>query len=176
MSNHTVPADTQLQPHAAPFTRTPELPAGATPWFATIVPGLETSSQAVNHVSNVEFVRWLDQLGQQHLGALGWTTEELLRAGHMWFVGRHEIDYRAEAHAGEVLYAATWVRSIRRVKSWRDTLIWRDTGDALVTVCTASTLWVHVDLETRRPVSPPHDMATALSPIGTEDAPWRVRT
>lgn len=175
MTGPTDTSTTQLQPCSEPPGRTPALPKGATPWFATIIPGLNASHAAVNHVSNVEFVHWIDQLGQQHLGSLGWTTEELIDAGQIWFVARHEVDYRSEVHAGETLYAATWVRSIRRVKSWRDTIIWRDTGNATNTVCTASTLWVHVDLGTRKPISPPLDMAAAMTPIGSEVSPWRVR-
>ncbi len=166
---------TMLTPLPAPPGDHPDLPAGAHPWWAAIVPSQDTASQAVDHVSNVEFVRWLDQLGQGHLESLGWANDDLLAAGGMWFVARHEIDYRSEARAGETLLAATWARSVRRVKSWRDTIIWRDTGDGAEIVCTASTLWVYVDLNSRRPTRPPVDMVDALQPINCDQCPWRPR-
>lgn len=158
----------------------PVSPAGiptAATWYGTIVPGADTSSNAVDHVSNVEYVRWLDQVGQRHLASLGWSGEDLLGAGAMWFVARHEIDYRHEAHAGETLLVATWVRDVRRVKSWRDTIVWRVNDSGPQTVCTASTLWVHVDLASRRPVRPPANMVAALlSGDSPGDPPWRERT
>jgi acyl-CoA thioester hydrolase len=151
------------------------IPKAAT-WWGTIVPGGEASSHAVDHVSNVEYVRWLDQVGQLHLDSLGWSSEDLLAAGAMWFVARHEIDYRRETHAGKELCVATWVRDVRRVKSWRDTIIWRTGGDEMEVVCTASTLWVYVDLETRRPARPPAGMSEALLPHSDAgDPPWRNR-
>ena len=92
----------------------------------------------------------------------------MLEAGTMWFVARHEIDYRAEAHAEEELHLATWVRDLKRAKSWRDTVIWRpgiEADDEPCIVCAASTLWVHVDLQTRRPCRVSPDMATAIDPL-----------
>lgn len=155
-----------------PLATCPHPPPPTATWWGTIVPGAEATGNAVNHVSNVEYVRWLDRVGQLHLASLGWSGEDLLAAGAMWFVARHEIDYRREARAGEELLVASWVRDVRRVKSWRDTVVWR--GEQVV--CTASTLWVHVDLETRRPVRPPDDMAAAMIPSGNADDPvWRVR-
>lgn len=162
--------------HGPPPTRTPIPIPRAAAWHGTIMPGTDSSSIAVQHVSNVEYVRWLDEVGQAHLERLGWSSEDLLSAGAMWFVARHEIDYRKETYAGETLHVATWVRTVRRVKSWRDTMVWRMDSDECELVCTASTLWVHVDLETRRPTTPPQDMITALQPHGdVEPPPWRDR-
>ena len=156
-------------------TCAPDIPT-CDAWFGRIVPGSDTSSNAVSHVSNVEFVRWLDEVGQQHLASLGWNSDDLLTACALWFVARHEIDYLLEAFANEELYVATWVRSLRRVKSWRDTIVWRCGDDGPSVVSTASTLWVHVDLESRRPIAPPPDMANRLHAVASGVEPsWRVR-
>lgn len=153
----------------------PDIPTGDA-WFGRIVPGSDTSSNAVAHVSNVEYVRWLDEVGQRHLANLGWNSDDLLAAGGMWFVARHEIDYMLEAYANEELHVATWVRSLRRVKSWRDTIVWRGGDDGPSIVSTASTLWVHVDLGSRRPIAPPPDMANRLHAVASGVTPtWRVR-
>ncbi len=141
--------------------------------WALLTPGDDTASRAVDHVSNVEYVRWLDMLGQAHLARLGWSADDLLASGAMWFVARHEIDYRLEARAGEPLLAATWVRSLRRVKSWRDVMVWRATPEGHDLVCTATTLWVHVDLATRKGTRPPADMVESLAPLGAKAPPWQ---
>ncbi|MCH2135703.1 MAG: acyl-CoA thioesterase [Phycisphaerales bacterium] len=160
-----------ITPISGPPADAPEVPHPRAYW-ATIVPGADAASAAVDHISNVEYVSWLDRLGQAHLESLGWSSCDLLASGAMWFVARHEIDYRLEARAGESLLAATWVRTLRRVKSWRDTIVWRQGDEGWLPVCTATTLWVHVSLESRRSTRPPSDMALALDPLGAVAPPW----
>jgi acyl-CoA thioester hydrolase len=103
----------------------------------------------IEHVSNVEYVRWLDRVAELHADSLGYTRKWLLEQGIMWFVARHEIDYLAEVWLDDELVIATWVRDFKRVKSWRDYAIVRPRDGAVV--CRAATLWVLVNLETRRP-------------------------
>ncbi|MDG2291244.1 MAG: acyl-CoA thioesterase [Phycisphaerales bacterium] len=173
MALHADPAQSYPPPHVRPLG-TP--PVGHPPldhphpFFAEVRPDHAESSQVVDHVSNVHYLRWLDRAAELHMDAQGWTRDSLLSAGHMWFVARHEIDYRAEVHAGDVLHLGTWVRDIRRAKSWRDTVLWRQNGnpdDEPQVVCTASTLWVLVELESRRPRRVPAAMAAAMNPLVT---------
>ena len=148
----------------SPPATTPTLEHPA-PFFVEIVAEAGETSRVVEHVSNVHFLRWLDRGAELHLDSLGWTRTDLLAGGLMWFVARHEIDYVAEVHPGDRVYMATWVRDLRRVKSWRDSILWRiEDGEPRI-VCTAATLWVLVDLETRRPCSVPSKMAGSLAPL-----------
>ncbi|MEE3001493.1 MAG: acyl-CoA thioesterase [Planctomycetota bacterium] len=142
------------------------------PFFVEITANEGETSRVVEHVSNVHFLRWLDRGAELHLDSAGWTRSDLLSRGLMWFVARHEIDYIAEVLPGDQLYMATWVRDLRRVKSWRDSVLWRIEDDEPRIVCTASTLWVLVLLETRRPCTVPADMAAALEPLH----PGKART
>ena len=159
--------------------RIPEAPhpwamqPGAT-WLQ-LHPSTRGMSQLVNHISNIEIVRWIDRAAEMALSHAGWSYQDLLDTGSMFFVARHEIDYRSEALLDESFFITTWVRDIRRVKSWRDTLIWAMRDGAPEIVCTASTLWVHVDLNTRKPTRIPHDMSEALNPLQHEQSPWRAR-
>lgn len=118
----------------------------------------------IEHVSNVEYVRWLDRAAEQHADSLGYTRQRLLADGVMWFVARHEIDYLAEAHLDDELVMATWVRDMKRVKSWREYVVVRPRDEAIV--CRAATLWVLVDLASRRPTRIPAEMIAAFSPAG----------
>jgi acyl-CoA thioester hydrolase len=81
----------------------------------------------------------------------------------MWFVARHEIDYLAEAFPDDELIIATWVRDMRKVKSWRDYLIIRPADQTVI--CRAATLWVLVDLATRRPCRIEREMADRFNPL-----------
>ena len=142
-------------PHNAPFQ------------CAIIVQEHQTSKE-VNHINNIEYLRWVDKGSQLHCDACGWTRDTLLLNNVMWFVARHEIDYRAEATSKDTLLLTTWVDDIRRVKSSRTTQIHTLNTDATKKprlICQCKTLWVLVDLETRRPTSVPTEMGTALQPL-----------
>ena len=120
-------------------------------------------SRTVAHVSNVQFVAWLDRVAELHCDAMDLTRERMLDGGHMWFVVRHEIDYVAEVLPGDRLHVFTWVRDVSRVKSWRDTVMIRAADGAVVN--RAATLWVLVDLASRRPMRVPVEMRRRLDPL-----------
>ncbi|MHC5005639.1 MAG: acyl-CoA thioesterase [Planctomycetota bacterium] len=166
-----MPTPTELAADLAPHRGSVDLAApgldGAVahprPFACSLVVHPGQMSRAVEHVSNVQFVAWLDRAAELHTDDLGFTRESMLADGIMWFVARHEIDYRAEAGPGDELLLLTWVRDLRRVKSWRDTVIVRPADGQ--TVCRASTLWVLVDLDTRRPRRVPSEMIERLDPL-----------
>ena len=157
---------------APPVTLTPR-PSGldltpfdvphAAPFLCDVVVGSGSQSNPIDHVSNIEFVRWLDRSAELHADSLGYTRRWLMDNGIMWFVARHEIDYLAEAHPGDGLVLATWVRDMHRVRSWRDYVVVRP--DDQTTVCRAATLWVLVDLTSRRPTRIPAAMAGGFDPL-----------
>jgi acyl-CoA thioester hydrolase len=120
----------------------------------------DVAANVVGHVSNTEYVRWLDRVAELHSDAVGYTRQRLLDEGLMWFVARHEIDYLSEVWGGEELVIATWVRDMRRVRSWRDYVIIRPSDESVV--CRAATLWVLVNLESRRPVQIPRSMVESF--------------
>ncbi len=126
---------------------------------------IETSqlSGIINHVNNVEYVRWIDRAAELHGDAVGYSRETLLAGDMMWFVARHEVDYCAEVWAEDGLRIATWVRNFHKVKSLRDTVIIREKDQTIV--CRASTLWVLVTLSTRRARRIPPEMIQAFDPL-----------
>ena len=85
----------------------------------------------------------------------------------MFVVARHEIDYMAETWLDDELILATWVRSFRKVKTWRDYVVLRPSDQTII--CKAATLWVLVDLNTRRPCRFDADMIQRFQPLHTED-------
>jgi acyl-CoA thioester hydrolase len=124
----------------------------------------EQSSNEVDHVNNIEYLRWIDKASQLHCDACGWDRARLLNDGMMWFVARHEIDYRSEAKPDDCLRLTTWVDDVRRVKSWRTTYI-HSLGDKPRVVCKCKTLWVLVDIQSRKPKTVPLEMAKNLQPL-----------
>ena len=123
------------------------------PFLAEVTVAEGHLSRLIPHCNNVEFVRWLDRAAELHADSIGQDRATLAAERRAWFVARHEIDYRAEAFEGERLVIATWVRNTRKSLLWRDSLIIRPADRSVV--CLAGTLWIHVDLDSRRPKPPP---------------------
>jgi acyl-CoA thioester hydrolase len=130
------------------------------PFLTEITVAAGHLSRVIPHCNNVEILKWIDRAAELHAASVGEDRAALAAQHRAWFVARHEVDYRAEAFEGDRLVVATWVRSARRSIAWRDSLVVRPADRTVI--CSAATLWVHLDLRTRRPLAPP--AATGLSP------------
>lgn len=155
-------SETSFQPFAGETTAFDEarieVPAHA--FIASIQVGDDGISRGVPHVNNAEYVRWIDRLAEMATDARGFTRSTLLAEQRMWFVARHEIDYRGEAFADERLVAATWIESWTRTTVHRATAV-VDTAQPRA-ICIASTRWAYVDLQTRRPARIPPEVRAAF--------------
>ena len=106
------------------------------------------TSALVPHANNIAIVSWIDLVASAHGDAVGAARESLAQQGRMWFVARHEIDYLAEAFAGESIILATWVESIGRTSLTRATTVLRTCDERVI--ARASSRWAMVDLSSRR--------------------------
>jgi acyl-CoA thioester hydrolase len=107
---------------------------------------------ALGHVSNIVYVRWLQDAGVAHWQALA-TPEEQARL--LWVVARVVIDFRRESLEGEALVAETWVGEARGARFDRHVRILGPAGDVRAE---AVTTWVLIDQRSRRPMRVPTDL------------------
>ncbi len=99
---------------------------------------------AQNHVNNVAYVRWIQDVTVAHW--ISATTEET-REKLTWLVTRHEIDYKKPAFENEEITVTTWVGEPTRVSWERFTEITR--GEDLLVK--ARSVWCLIDRETLKP-------------------------
>lgn len=159
-----------MTPRRAPFDIVAYDIPHLRPFLCDLAVSSSDLSGTIEHVSNVQYVRWLDRAAELHADSLGYTRKAMLNEGIMWFVARHEIDYMAEVWRDDQLVVATWVRDFRRVKSWRDYVIIRPTDETVV--CRAATLWVLVDLARRKPMRISPAMVERFDPL-SGSVSWR---
>jgi acyl-CoA thioester hydrolase len=100
---------------------------------------------ALGHVNNVVYLRWVQEAAEAHWSRLASPTE---RSGIAWVVLRHEIDYRQPARLSDTVYAITWVGDTEGVRSVRHVQVFREPG---ILLAEAKTTWVLVDAHTQRP-------------------------
>ena len=136
-------------------------------WCELKVPGKATTSEEIPHVNNAEYVRWIDRTAELATDVAGLTREILLAAQRMWFVARHEIDYRGESFVGDDLLIATWISGFTRTNAVRRTVVHRPADEKRI--LDASTRWAYVNLETRKPTRMEQDILDRFPVVTPED-------
>lgn len=112
------------------------------------------------HISNIAYVRWIQEAAFAHAAAGGWTPARYQTLGCSFVIRRHEIDYVRSARGGDAITAVTWVEEFRPASATRLTRIVRD-QDGLE-LARASTEWVWVALAGLRPKRIPDDVLAAF--------------
>jgi acyl-CoA thioester hydrolase len=142
-------------------------PVSATPHF---VFSMEIHAQAeeiddLNHVSNLVYLRWVQDVATAHSRAIGYDIEDYRRLGAVFVIRRHEIDYLRSAMLGDRIVLRTWIDTWKAVSSVRMTSIVRvgGPGDAPgeasdVELARARTTWAFVSTDNGRPVRIPPEL------------------
>ena len=120
----------------------------------------------LDHVSNLVYVRWVQQVAEAHSTAVGYDFEAYRKLGAVFVVRRHEIDYLRSAVLGDRVGLRTWVDSWKAASSVRMTSIVRlggpgdASGDQNVTeLARARTTWALVSRDSGRPVRIPPEVS-----------------
>ena len=117
----------------------------------------------VNHVNNVIYVQWMQDIAVEHYSWIGGVAAQGPNA--TWVVRQHRIEYLLPAFEGEEIEIKTWVESVRRVRSLRRYEFTR-TSDHKVLV-RGETDWVFVETKTGRPIPIPEKVLQVFS-VNTE--------
>jgi len=116
----------------------------------------------LGHVSNVVYVRWIQDVARAHSNAVGWDADAYRRTGGIFVVRKHEIEYLAPAFAGDRIVLTTWIEGWAAASSPRMTRIARADGTALAR---ATTLWAYVAVENGRPRRIPKEIVEAFTDV-----------
>jgi acyl-CoA thioester hydrolase len=108
----------------------------------------------LGHVSNLVYVRWVQDVAIAHSSALGWDMVQYRASGAAFMVLRHEIDYVGQVTLGQAIRAETWVDTWRLASCIRKTEIFRDDK----VVARAATTWALIGLASGRPQRIPEDL------------------
>jgi len=98
----------------------------------------------LNHVNNVVYVQWIQDISTKHWKDLTKNSSDL---NFVWVVTRHEIDYKGQALLGDTITFKTWVGETKGVTSVRHVEILKGT-DIIVK---ATTVWCMLHAETLKP-------------------------
>ncbi len=96
------------------------------------------------HVNNVAYLRWIQEIAVGHWQA---KASADIQEKFTWFVLRHEIDYKKPSFEDQEITATTWVGQASKIKCDRFTEI-RRSDDILVE---AKSVWCLFDRESGKP-------------------------
>ena len=106
----------------------------------------KSAIDAQGHVNNLTYLEWCVIAAESHWKR---NTSEEIRDNYVWYVLRHEIDYKAAAFEGETLRVSTWVKTAEGVKSERHYRIDRIADEK--TLVEARSMWCLLNGKTQRP-------------------------
>lgn len=133
----------------------------ATPEFALELTVAAADVDALGHVNNIVYVRWLQDVATAHATAVGCTHAELLRIGAVFVVRKHEIEYLRPGFLGERVTLRTYVTWWRGASCERATKIERDG----VLLARAKTMWAFVNAQTGKPTRLPAEVINMFSGV-----------
>ena len=79
----------------------------------------EAHIDLMQHVNNVHYLQWLENVAWDHSVALDMRPQDYTRLGHGMVVRRHELDYVAPALLGDRVLLATWIVGLDRLSLHR---------------------------------------------------------
>lgn len=110
----------------------------------------------LQHVSNVVYIRWIQDVAVAHSVSVGLSLEEYRQRGAVFVVRRHEVDYLRPALSGDEVEVETRVVEVSPVTATRRTFI-RRARDGQVLV-QARTQWAYISTASGRPVRIPAEV------------------
>ncbi|MGD0579621.1 MAG: acyl-CoA thioesterase [Bryobacteraceae bacterium] len=114
--------------------------------FELLIPVEPGDIDALGHVNNVTYLRWVQEVAVAHWESAAAAADQ---AKLLWVVVRHEIDYLYPAMPGDRIVARTWVGTATRIRFERHTELLREIDRR--PLARTRTLWCPIDRQTGKP-------------------------
>jgi len=135
----------------------------------SLVVGRE-SIDAVGHVNNREYLRWMEEIAVEHSAAQGWPMERYFAERTAWVAASHFIEYLRPALQGDAIDVYTWITRW----SERDCLRRYAVIRARKLLARGETNWTFVDLDSGRARAIPESVLGAFAVVAEDDDELRA--
>ncbi|OTG81582.1 acyl-CoA thioesterase [Acinetobacter sp. ANC 4648] len=103
----------------------------------------------LEHVNNVVYVQWMQDIASAHIEELGLGLAQYLELKHAMVAVEHHVQYRKAAILGDEIILRTWLSDINALYSFRQYAFYRAKDQSLL--FTGSTKWACIEIATGRP-------------------------
>lgn len=112
----------------------------------------------LNHVNNVVYVQWMNDVAEAHWAFL---TKENPMTSYIWVAIKHEIAYLKQAVLNDEITIKTWIGTTSGFKSERHIEIFRDA----VLLARATTVWGMLSAVNYKPARITESVLNMLKPF-----------
>lgn len=138
------------------------------PVFFSEIPVDKTAIDQNNHVNNVVYVQWMQDIAVRHSELTGGTrTMHLLNTS--WVVRSHKVEYIYPAVINDTLIGFTWIADFRSFSCIRKYCFKRKSDNKMLVK--GETEWVLVDAKTGRPVKVPDELRDCYPVVPATEEP-----
>ena len=123
----------------------------------------------LNHVNNVVYVNWMQDVATAHIENLGLGLKEYIELKHAMVAVEHHVQYRKAAFEGEEIILRTWLNDINALYSFRQYVFYRPKDKTIL--FTANTQWACVEIVTGRPKRMSPTFTQAYQPLASTENP-----
>ncbi len=120
----------------------------------------EDDLDELNHVNNLQYLRWTLKTATAHSKHVGWSADRYRESGTGWIVRSHKITYKLPAQLGDEVVIRTWLEELDRVSALRKYEIARKSDDRIYAF--AETRWVFVEFSTLKLIAIPEEVRSAF--------------
>jgi acyl-CoA thioester hydrolase len=156
----TPPNPPASRPTTAPFSSRVEVPPTAFEYHHTV---REDELDGLNHVNNLEYMKWMLAAATAHSDSVGWTLARHLELQGGWVVRTHQIEYLMPAFVGDEVVVRTWVVDMKWMLSLRRYVLMRPSDNVRLAV--AATNWAFIDFRTGKLTRIPTAVSSAFEVI-----------
>jgi acyl-CoA thioester hydrolase len=125
----------------------------------------QESIDAVGHVNNREYLRWMEDIAVEHSAVQGWPMERYFQGGNAWVASTHFLEYLRPAFAGDVIDVYTWIATWDRRTSVRKYAVTRERK----LLARGETCWTFVELASGRACDLPAAVTAAFFVVPDDD-------
>jgi medium-chain acyl-[acyl-carrier-protein] hydrolase len=97
----------------------------------------------------------------KHSDSIGFTHRRYTEMNRLWMLHRLSYKLHSDINLYDVLKTETWSRGMQRFRGFRDFVLSRD-GEP---VCTASSVWLFIDTQKKRPAKVEPEVPEAYRPV-----------
>lgn len=123
------------------------------------------SIDAVGHVNNREYLRWMEDIAVEHSAAQGWPMERYFAGGQAWVASTHFLEYLRPAFADDQLELYTWIGTWDRRSSVRRYAVTRQRK----LIARGETCWTFVELASGRASDLPATVTESFFVVRDDD-------
>lgn len=122
-----------------------------------------------NHVNNVVYVQWMQDVAILHSTEQGWSQDKYFETKAGWVAKSHYVQYRSPAFLNDEILIYTWVSSMSQLSSVRKYKFIRKSDSKIV--AEAVTDWVFVDIKTGRPITITESVKNSFQVVPVDQEP-----